>query len=215
MKAKLTREQLVAAVLAGLFGHLLIAIGWWSFGMLLVAALVVLVLGTLLSLLLGGQNPIELLGDSADSAGTLVVVAVVVAIIVGAAVLFGGIMLSRGILRRGRVRRPVAVTIRAALIAVAIDTVLFAIAVSTALGTSDENRTGPFVGAGVTLFIGALVVGPLVWLWMTWAHRGRAEVSVAPVATPAPEVTPEAPVAPSPPAEPGYTTAPPLPPVRL
>ena len=201
MKAKLTRGQLVAALLAGLFGHLLIAIGWWSFGMLLVAAVVVLVLGTLLSLLLGGQNPIELLGDSADSAGALVVVGVVVAIMVGAAVLFGGIMLSRGILRRGQVRRPVAVTIRAALIAVAIDTVLFGIAVSTAAGTSDENRTGPFVAAGVTLLIGALVVGPLVWLWMTYAHRGPAE-AVAPVVT-------AAPVAPSAPAEPGYTPVPP------
>ena len=92
MKAKLTREQLVAALLAGLFGHLLIAIGWWSFGMLLVAALVVLVIGTLLSLLLGGSNPIELLGESAEGAGTVVVIAVVVAVLIGAGVLFLGIM---------------------------------------------------------------------------------------------------------------------------
>src|SRR4051794_18210782 len=117
MKANLTRGQLVAALLAGLFGHLLIAIGWWSFGMLVVAALVVLVIGTLLSLLLGGSNPIELLGDGADDLGVVVVVLVVVAVLVGAAVLVGGVFLSRGILRRGLVRRPVAVTIRAALIA--------------------------------------------------------------------------------------------------
>ena len=213
MKAKLTRGQVVAAVLAGLFGHLLIAIGWWSFGMLIVIGLLVVILGTLFSLLLGGTNPIELLGDGASELGVVVVVAVVVAILVGAGVLFVGILVSRGILRRGQVRRPVAVTIRGALIAVAIDTVLFGIAVSTAAGTSDENRVGPFVGAGVTLLIGALVVGPLVWLWMTWAHRGAAAV-VAPVATavpvePAPVVAPEAPVATVPPGEPGYTTAPP------
>ena len=217
MKAKLTREQLVASLLAGLFGHLLIAIGWWSFGMLLVAALVVLVIGTLLSLLLGGSNPIELLGESAEGAGALVVGGVVVAVLVGAAVLFAGIMLSRGILRRGHVRRPVAVTIRAAIIAVGIDTVVFAIAASSAFTFTDADPTGPFVRSGILLLVVALVVGPLVWLWMTWAHRGPAEASVAPVATAAPVgsatvSTPEASAAPSPPAEPGYTTAPPLPP---
>lgn len=197
MKAKLTREQVVAAVLAGLFGHLLIAIGWWSFGMLLVAALVVLVLGTLLSLLLGGQNPIELAGESAEGAGALVVGGVVLAVLVGAAVLFAGIMLSRGILRGGHVRRPVAVTIRAALIAVAVDTVIFAIAASSAFTFTDADPTGPFVRSGILLLVAALVVGPLVWLWMTFAHRGAAE-AVASDATAAP-------------VEPGYTQAPPQP----
>ena len=221
MKAKLTREQLIAAVLAGLFGHVLIAIGWWSFGMLLVAALVVLVIGTLLSLLLGGANPIELLGDGAEGAGVLVVVAVVVAVIIGAGVLFAGIMVSRGILRRGQVRRPVAVTIRAALIAVAIDTVLFGIAASNAATTSDADRVGPFIGSGVLLLVGALVVGPLVWLWMTYAHRGPATEAIPPAQAAQPVVAP-APVSPesaepglpgytaaAPPAEPGYTAAPP------
>ena len=192
MKAKLTREQLVAGLLAGLFGHLLIAIGWWSFGMLLVAALVVLVIGTLLSLLLGGSNPIELLGESADSAGALVVGGVVVAVLVGAGVLFLGVIVSRGILRRGQVRRPVAVTIRAALIAVAIDTVIFGIAASSAFTFTDADPVGPFIRSGVLLLVSALIVGPLVWLWMTWAHRGPAE-AVAPVAAAAPGYTPAPP----------------------
>jgi hypothetical protein len=219
MKAKLTREQLVAALLAGLFGHVLIAIGWWSFGMLLVAAIVVLVIGSLLSLLLGGSNPIELLGGSAEGAGALVVVAVVVAVIIGAGVLFAGIMLSRGILRRGKVRRPVAVTIRAALIAVAVDTVLFAIAASSAFTFTDADQTGPFIRSGVVLLVGAIVIGPLVWLWMTHAHRGAATEAIPPspaappVVTPAPAEQAMPGYSPAPPtAEPGYTPAPPAPP---
>ena len=218
MKAKLTREQLIAAVLAGLFGHLLIAIGWWSFGMLLVAALVVLVLGMLVSLLLGGTNPIELLGEGASELGVVVVIVVIVAVLLGAGVLFAGIMVSRGILRRGQVRRPVAVTIRAAIIAVAIDTVLFGIAASNAATTSDADRVGPFIGSGVLLLVGALVIGPLVWLWMTHAHRGPAagvippEAAGAAVVTPVPaeQSTPGYTPVP-PPAEPGYTAAPPQP----
>lgn len=207
MKATLTREQLIAAVLAGLFGHLLIAIGWWSFGMLLVAALVVLVLGTLLSLLLGGMNPIDLLGEGASELGVVLVIVVIVALLVGAGVLFAGIMVSRGILRRGRVRRPVAVTIRAALIAVAIDTVLFGVAASNAATTSDADRVGPFIGSGVLLLVGALVIGPLVWLWMTYAHRGPAAGAIPPGAAVPPIVT----TAPAEQAVPGYTQAPPQP----
>lgn len=212
MKAKLAREQVVAAVLAGLFGHLLIAIGWWSFGMLLVAALIVLVLGTLVSLLLGGTNPIELLGEGADSAGALIVVGVVVALFVGAVVLFLGIILSRGILRSGRVRRPVAVTVRAALIAVAIDTVVFAIAASSAFTFTDADQAGPFIRSGILLLVSALVVGPLVWLWMTWAHRGPATEAIpsvpgAPPVAAAQSATPG--YTPAPSAEPGYSPAPP------
>jgi hypothetical protein len=219
MKAKLTREQLIAALLAGLFGHLLIAVGWWSFGMLLVAAIVVLVIGSLLSLLLGGTNPIELLGDGASDLGVVLVVVVILAVLVGAGVLFAGIMVSRGILRRGHVRRPIAVTVRAALIAVAIDTVLFAIAASNAATTSDADRVGPFIGSGVLLLVGALVIGPLVWLWMTHAHRGPAADSIPPSPAAPPIVaSPPAEQAmpgyrPAPPAgEPGYTPAPPAPP---
>jgi hypothetical protein len=216
VKKALTREQLVAAVLAGVFGHLLIAIGWWSFGMLLVAALVVLVLGALVSLLAGGMNPIDLLGEGASEFGAVVVIVVILAVLAGAGVLFAGIMLSRGILRRGHVRRPVAVTIRAALIAVAIDTVLFGIAASNAATTSDADRVGPFIGSGVLLLVGALVVGPLVWLWMTYGHRGPADGAVQPGATgpavvtaaPAEQAVPGYTQAP-PPAEPGYTPAPP------
>jgi hypothetical protein len=205
MKAKLTREQLVAALLAGLFGHVLIAIGWWSFGMLLVAALLVLVIGTLLSLLLGGTNPIELLGDGASDLGGVLVIVVILAVLVGAGVLFAGIMVSRGILRRGHVRRPVAVTIRAALIAVAIDTVLFVIAASNAATTSDADRVGPFIGSGVLLLVGALIIGPLVWLWMTHAHRGPAADAIQPSPAGPPAVT----SAPAEQAMPGYSPAPP------
>ena len=117
--------------------------------------------------------------------------------------------MSRGILRRGQVRRPVAVTIRAALIAVAIDTVIFSIAASSAFTFTDADPVGPFIRSGILLLVSALVVGPLVWLWMTWAHRGPAEaVAVTPVATAAP-VAPMTTEAPVPPAEPGYTQAPP------
>ena len=189
MKASLTRGQVVAGLLAGLFGGLLVAIGWYSFGLLLVVGLVVIVIGTLLSLLLGGSNPIELLGDGADSAGAFVVGAVVVAILVGAGVLFVGVLVSRAILRRGQVRRPLAVTIRAALIAAGLESILFAIAASKVFETSDADRVGPFVVAGLILLIGTLVIAPLVWLWMTWAHRGPAAALPAAV-------------------EPGYTAAP-------
>jgi hypothetical protein len=141
-----------------------------------------------------------------------VVLAVVVAVLIGAMVLVLGVFVSRGILRRGRVRRPVAVTIRAALIAVSIDTVIFAIAASNAFTFSDADPAGPFIRSGILLFVSALVVGPLVWLWMAFAHRGPAvTVPVTPVATTAPVAPVTADAPPPPPAEPGYTTAPPQP----
>jgi hypothetical protein len=160
-KATLTGGQVGAAVLAGIFGHLLFAVGWIT--------LSVTLLGGVIAALLGGT--IASIGDGAEIFGTAggVLGSIVLGLIIASVVLIVvGIVVSGLILRRGRVRKPWGTTGTAVVIAAIVDIPL--IAGYFAIARATDGVPFPLIA-----LIGTLVVGVLVWLWMARAHRGPAD----------------------------------------
>ena len=168
-KATLTGGQVGAAIVAGIFGHLLFAIGWIALGITL--------LGGIIAGILGGT--IESIGDGAEIFGTAggVLGGIVLGLLIAAAVLIVlAIVVSGLILRRGKVRKPWGTTWTAIIISAIIDLPL--IVAYFAVARATDGVPFPLIA-----LIGTLVVGILVWLWMTWAHRGPAVETVAVVET--------------------------------
>jgi len=165
-KATLTGRQVGAAVLAGIFGHLLFAAGWIILALSLLG-------GTILAIL-GGT--VKDAGDAAQIFGAangivlgLVIAAVVLVVI--------GFVVSGLILRGGTVRKPWGTSLTAIIIAAIIDIPVIAAYLAIARATE-----GSFI---LIALVGTLVVGVLVWLWMTWAHRGPAAPETIAVPVPA------------------------------
>jgi hypothetical protein len=168
MKAKLTGGQVVSALFAGIFGHLLFGGGWVLLGLVLFGG----VLTGILGLTAGGiaqlfsDNPG--LSDLFDSAGGIVSSVFVGAAIVAVVLMLIGFLVSGFILKGGKVRKPWGTTFSSVLIVAILTVPLLLVYV----GISGRGEGGlPF---GLVAFLGTLIVGVLVWLWMTWAHRGPA-----------------------------------------
>lgn len=171
-KATLTGGQTGAAVVAGIFGHLLFAAGWITLGVTL--------LGGTIAAILGGT--IQSIGDGAEIFGSAggVLGGIVLGFSIGAVVLMVlSIVVSGLILRRGKVRKPWGTTWTAVIIAAIIDLPL--ILAYLAIARATDGLPFPLVA-----LIGTVVVGILVWLWMTWAHRGPAVVEEVQRIEPAP-----------------------------
>jgi hypothetical protein len=167
-KAKLTGGQVVAAIFAGIIGHLFFSIGWITLGIALFGGVIAAVLGGSLAGIIGSIADPESIGQLLGGAGG-VVGGLVLGIGIAAFVLMTlGFLFSGLILKGGRVRRPWATTWTSIVIAAIIDVpLLFAYAAITA-----NRDSGPTFG--LVAVLGTVVVGILVWLWMTWGHRGSA-----------------------------------------
>ena len=166
-KATLTGRQIVAAIFAGIFGHVLFAIGWIGLGLLILGSILVAVLGGSIEALLGSFLDPATIGETFNSAGG-VVSSVAIGLGIGAGVfILLGFFVSALILRGGRVRRPWATTLSAILIAAIIDVPLLFVYAS--IGSGQDSP-----GFLVVTVLGTIIVGILVWLWMTWGHRGPA-----------------------------------------
>lgn len=166
-KAKLTGRQVVAAVFAGIFGHLLFALGWISLGLVVLIGIAVLLLGGTIGSISGLFGEVEVIADLLANASGLVG-ALGLGFGIGAIVVaFLGVLVSAVILRGGKVRRPWATTWSAVGIAAVIDVPLLFVYASIA------NRSDT-AGFFLVAILGTVVVGILVWLWMTWGHRGSA-----------------------------------------
>ncbi|CAN5148119.1 hypothetical protein BH11ACT5_BH11ACT5_05190 [soil metagenome] len=176
-KATLTGRQVGAAFFAGIFGHLLFAIGWIALGVTLLGGIIAALLGGTLSSLakLASSEGINGVFDSAGGVLGSVVLGLLIASVVVIAI---GFVVSGLILRGGKVRKPWGTTLTAVIIAAIIDVPL--IAAYFAIAQSTDGL--PFL---VIALIGTLVVGILVWLWMTWAHRGPAVEPAAVAPAPA------------------------------
>lgn len=170
-KATLTGGQTGAAVVAGIFGHLLFAAGWITLGVTL--------LGGTIAAILGGT--LQSIGDGTEifaSAGGVLGGIVLGFTIASAVLIVLSIVVSGLILRRGRVRKPWGTTWTSVLISAIIDLPL--ILAYLAIARATDGLPFPLIA-----LLGTVVVGILVWLWMTWAHRGPAAVETvvpAPVA---------------------------------
>lgn len=168
-KATLTGGQTGAAIFAGIFGHLLFAAGWIALGITLLGGVIAAVLGgTLVSI--GDAFSADGIAIF-DSAGG-VLGNIVLGLLIAAAVLIVlSVVVSGLILRRGRVRKPWGTTWTAVLISAIIDLPLVVVYFAVARATDGV----PFL---LIALIGTVVIGILVWLWMTWAHRGPADPPV-------------------------------------
>lgn len=171
-KATLTGGQTGAAVVAGIFGHLLFAVGWIALGITLLGGIVAALLGGSLSSL-GQLFSSEGINGVFDSAGGVLGSVVLGLSIASVVLIVISFVVSGLILRRGKVRKPWGTTLTAVIIAAIIDVPLIAVYVSIARATDGL----PFLAIAL---IGTVVIGILVWLWMTWAHRGPAAPVEAP-----------------------------------
>lgn len=164
MKARLTGRQVVAAIFAGIVGHVLFAAGWVGLGLILFGGLVLAVLGGAV----GGIGPetfTAVIDNLRDTFG-----AWLIGLAIGAGVLMVlGFVLSGLILRGGAVRKPWGTTFTSILIAAVL-----ALPLLLLYGLIAGNAADGQPRFTVVAIIGTAVVGVLVWLWMTWAHRGSA-----------------------------------------
>ncbi len=182
MKATLEARQVVAALIAGIVGNLLFSSGWSALGLILLGGGAFALFGGSLSVLFGQFLDPSTYGSLFDNAGTILG-GIVLGSGIGAIVLMLlGFLISGWILKGGRARKPWRVTWFSVLISALLNVPLLFLWFSIANSTD-----GLPVGAIIAL--GTAVVGALIWLWMTWAHRGPA---VQPIETPAQTSAPAA-----------------------
>jgi hypothetical protein len=189
-KVPLTTSQGVSAIVAGIIGHFLFSLAWFTLilGVLgLVARNVVfgLIDSTTEQVELtgeAGEGVVGIIGSLRDVLGTLNLV-----LIIGSAVsIIIAFLISGGIMKAGRVRKPFGATFSAMVIVGILDIGLFWLYLFIGLGASDE--TGFLPTYPIAFVIGTVVVGALVWLWM--AHIRRAPLSEVEAAEAAPVLDP-------------------------
>jgi hypothetical protein len=174
MKAHLTGPHYTAAIFAGLVGNLLFSVGLGIVGATLAFGILASVFGSVFDTFLGpgsGGSP----GAGAVLTGFATAVSIAIGIfglvVIGLGVLFSGL-----ILKAGRVRKPWATTGTALLISALVSIPLFVLWVT--IGNNNDGFPVALVAV-----LGTAVVGVLIWLWMTWAHRGYASEFVGATAS--------------------------------
>ena len=189
-KAPLTTSQGVSAIIAGIIGHFLFSLAWFTLilGVLgLVARNVVfdLIDSTTEQVELtgeAGEGVIGIIGSLRDVLGTLNLVL----IISSAVSIIIAFLISGGIMKAGKVRKPFGATFSAMVIVGILDIGLFWLYLFIGLSASDE--TGFLPTYPIAFVIGTIVIGALVWLWM--AHIRRAPLSEVEAAEAAPVLDP-------------------------
>lgn len=184
MKAKLTAGQVVAAIIAGIVGHVLLGGGWALLGLVLFGGLLTGILGVTVSGLIelvSGDNPAAT--ELVDSAGGVIGSVFLGAAVVAVVLMLVGFLVSGLILRGGRVRKPWGTTFWSAVIVAVLSLPLLLVYLAIS-GQGEGGLPFPLVA-----LLGTVIVGVLVWLWMTWAHRGRVpEVTAGTASEGAPAV---------------------------
>ncbi|MCU1579053.1 MAG: hypothetical protein JWP19_1257 [Rhodoglobus sp.] len=172
----LTGRQRGAAIFAGIFGHLLFALGWLGLGFLLLGGGLLLVFGASIGGIAGGFGDVQSISAFLSQAGAVIQVVGVVFGVISLLLMLLGFLVSGWILKGGRVRKPWATTLSAVVIAAVLDLPLFVLYLFIAGKLSDTNVSGPLFLGPFVFVVGTIIVGVLIWLWMTWGHRGPAVV---------------------------------------
>jgi hypothetical protein len=175
-KAILTGRQRGAAIFAGIFGHLLFALGWLGLGFLLLGGGLLLVFGASIGGIAGAFGDVRSLRDLLSQAGAVMQVVGVVLGVISFLLMLLGFLVSGWILKGGRARKPWATTLSAVVIAAILDLPLFVLYLFIAGKLTDTKVSGPLFLGPFVFVLGTIVVGVLIWLWMTWGHRGPAAV---------------------------------------
>jgi len=166
-KARLSGNQVVAAVIAGAFGNVLFSSGFTILGFVLFGGLLVGLSGAGLGALIGNfadRATTETFFTTAGGIATGVAIGVGLLALVLMAL---GFLVSGWILRGGKVRKPWAVTWAAILITAVLNLPLFIAYVTI----SNKGNALPYL---LVALLGTVIFGVLVWLWMTWGRRGPA-----------------------------------------
>jgi len=174
LRPRLTGGQRASAILGGIVGHTIFAIGWFGFGFVLVGALFSAVIGGLLRSLLGRADS-EAITNVLDRAGVIVWILLLVFTVGAVAFMALGIMVSGAILRRGDVHRPWRTTWTAVLVAAAVDIPAFWIAISISTLVADSGAAVVVLPPLFALLV-VIVIGALCWWWMAHVNRPKAPV---------------------------------------
>lgn len=184
MKATLNGRQVLTAIFAGIVGHFFFSVGWTTLWLAAAGGALTGILGLTLEGFAREISSGADLGTIFDNAGG-VIGGVLIGIVIGSViVLVLAFLFSGWILKGGKVRKPWATTFTSMLIAAVVSLPLFLLYIAIA-GSGDGGAPYALVA-----FLGTIIVGVLIWLWMTWAHRGPAPESA--VAVEAPTSTPPA-----------------------
>ncbi|MEQ1736803.1 MAG: hypothetical protein ABL886_10445 [Rhodoglobus sp.] len=167
MKAKLEGRQVLAALIAGIVGNLLFSSGWTALGLILLGGGAFALFGGSLSVLFGQFTDPTTLAGLFDGAGGIIAGVVIGASIAALVLMLLGFLVSGWILKGGRARKPWRVTWLSTLITAILMVPLLFLWFGIANGTDG-------LPVGAIIAIGTAAVGAVVWLWMTWAHRGPA-----------------------------------------
>ena len=176
-KASLTTSQGVSAIVAGIIGHFLFSLAWFT---LILGVLGLVARNIVFDLIDSTTEQVELTGEAGEGVvgvidslrsvlGTLNLVLIISA---GVSIVIA-FLISGGIMKAGKVRKPFGATFAAMLIVGILDLGLFWLYLFIGLSASEE--TGFLPTYPIAFVIGTIVVGALVWLWM--AHLRRPEVA--------------------------------------
>jgi len=185
----ITGGQRASAILAGLAGHILFAIGWFGIAFVVLGAAIAPLVSELLANLLGdvdAQRFTEIIARASALFWLLGLVFIVGSI---AFALFG-ILASLLILRRGGVDKPGRVNWTSFVIAGILDLPVFLLIVWLAVVVTDDSPGLLWLPPVLALVLAA-AIGVAVWWLMAHANRGKP--APKPVK---PDRTPSAPKAP-------------------
>jgi hypothetical protein len=176
-KAQLTGRQTGTAVIAGVVGNLLFSVGWTILAFTLFGSAIVALGGTTIRSLIDQFSSTVGSSQLFDRAGGILGGIAIGAGVVGVVVVAVGFLVSGAILKGGHVRKPWGVTWSAILLSAVLSLPL------TILYSVIAFRRDSSVGLFAVSLIGTVVVGALLWLWMTWARRGPV-VELTPIEAP-------------------------------
>jgi hypothetical protein len=187
-KAPLTTSQGVSAIIAGIIGHFLFSLAWFTLilgvvGLLAKNAIFAAIDNLISQIELTGEagatvvNTLEAVRSALNTLGLVFIIGSAVSIIIA-------FLISGAIMKAGKVRKPFGATFAAMVIVGILDLGLFWLYLFIGLSASEE--TGFVPTYPIAFIIGTIVVGALVWLWM--AHLRRTPLSELEAAEAAPSV---------------------------
>ncbi len=169
----ITGGQRASAILAGIAGHILFAIGWFGIAFVFLGTLVSPLVNELLTNLLGDVDAKQLT-DILQRASALIWLLGLVFIVGSAAFVVFGILSSLSILRRGGIDKPGRVNWTSFVIAAVVDLPIFLLALWLATLVTD-NSAGLLWLPPVLALVLAAVIGVVVWWLMAHVNRGKPE----------------------------------------
>lgn len=184
--ATISPKQHALAALAGAVGHVLFALGWFTFGLSLLGGIIAGVLGVSTGAIAEKFGDVPALRDALSTVQGLVGMLVIVVAIGSIVVIVLGYLASGAILRAARLRAPWKTSLVALGIAALVSVPLLFIYGVIANAAS--------VSLAAVSVIGSIVVGVALWMWLVWARRGPASrfAGVSAKATAAPVELPPA-----------------------